>query len=131
MNSFITKIFSDNIIENYIIDLTGAEYLDSTNLGMLARIQSLSRKKSGKIPVLVSSEATVNSILQIHGFDNLFTITATANLPGQATTEVLPEKQDGLGVESVLLAAHQELAATSEKNAAVYNNVIKLMKKDT
>jgi anti-anti-sigma factor len=58
--------------KTYVVDLTGAEYMDSSAMGMLLRLREYNRP--GENVVLSNSNEAVNDVLQIAKFDKLFTI---------------------------------------------------------
>jgi anti-anti-sigma factor len=129
-DTFITKVMADNIIEDFVIDLTDAEYIDSTNLGLLARIQVFSVGKLAKRPTLISSNDTINSILQNLGFDRLFTIIPAPLMPSN-TMEELPIKiSNDQPIQNVLLSAHRYLSDTNMKNGIVFKEIVDLLEKD-
>jgi anti-anti-sigma factor len=56
----------------YVVDLTGAEYMDSSAMGMLLQLREFNRR--GENVVLSNSNEAVTDVLQIANFDKLFTI---------------------------------------------------------
>ncbi len=58
--------------KHYIVDLAGAEYMDSSALGMLLQLREYSRL--GTNVILANGSEVVNDILQIANFGKLFTI---------------------------------------------------------
>jgi anti-anti-sigma factor len=129
-DAFITRIFSDNTIENIFVDLRSAEYIDSTNLGLLARIQSVFLKKSGNTPSIISNNETVNSILQSHGFDRLFKISDFPGYPDCATQEIPDTMTKNMTTENTLLSAHKYLANSNPENSRAFSNIVRLMEND-
>ncbi|MGD9163972.1 MAG: STAS domain-containing protein [Chromatiales bacterium] len=58
--------------KSYVVDLTGAEYMDSSAMGMLLQLRGFNRP--GEKVVLLNGNEAVNDVLQIANFGNLFTI---------------------------------------------------------
>jgi len=129
-DQFISRVISDNVINDFVIDLTETEYIDSTNLGLLARIQVFSSTMLLKRPTLISSSDAINTILQNIGFDRLFTICAVAPQLPDAMQELSPSINTSRPLEEVLLTAHQYLRDTNMKNALVFKDVVELIEKD-
>jgi anti-anti-sigma factor len=58
--------------KSYVVDLEGAEYMDSSALGMLLRLREYNRQ--GENVVLTNCNEAVTDVLRIANFDKLFTI---------------------------------------------------------
>jgi len=58
--------------KSYVVDLAGAEYMDSSALGMLLQLREYNQP--GKSVILANGSAVVNDILEIANFGKLFTI---------------------------------------------------------
>ncbi|MBL3600363.1 MAG: STAS domain-containing protein [gamma proteobacterium endosymbiont of Lamellibrachia anaximandri] len=59
--------------KEYIVDLSNAEYMDSSAMGMLLQLREHSSKKPGSV-VLVNGNEAIQDILRIANFSSLFTI---------------------------------------------------------
>lgn len=58
--------------KGYIVDLSHAEFMDSSAMGMLLQLREYGDKKAGVS--LVNGSESVKDILRIANFDKLFTI---------------------------------------------------------
>jgi anti-anti-sigma factor len=129
-DSFITRALADNTIEDFVIDLTETEYIDSTNLGLLARIQAYSVDKLAKRPTVISPNETVKAILANLGFDRLFTIVDRAGMPAPEFRDATVGGEDAEALGDVLLSAHKYLMKTNAKNAVAFREIVELLEKD-
>jgi anti-anti-sigma factor len=59
--------------KHYVVDLSNAEYLDSSAMGMLLQLREHSAKDSGGV-VLRSGNEAVQDVLRIANFEKLFVI---------------------------------------------------------
>jgi anti-anti-sigma factor len=59
--------------KDFVVDLTAAEYLDSSAMGMLLQLREYSAKKPNSV-VLANGNAAIREILKIANFEKLFTI---------------------------------------------------------
>jgi anti-anti-sigma factor len=59
--------------KNYVVDLTHAEYLDSSAMGMLLQLREHSAKESDGV-VLKNGNEAVQDVLRIANFEKLFVI---------------------------------------------------------
>jgi anti-anti-sigma factor len=127
---FISRVLADNTIEDFVIDLTETEYIDSTNLGLLARIQACSVDKFGKQPTVISPNDTIRTILTNLGFDRLFTIVDEADTPPPSFRETPESHEDAKALAEVLLSAHRYLMNTNAKNAVTFREIVGQLEKD-
>jgi anti-anti-sigma factor len=58
----------------FVVDLSGAEYMDSSAMGMLLQLREHSSKKPDSV-VLSNGNDAIQEILRIANFGKLFTIT--------------------------------------------------------
>jgi anti-anti-sigma factor len=58
--------------KSFIVDLAGAEYMDSSAMGMLLQLREYNRV--GESVKLTNGNDTVTDVLRIAHFDKLFTI---------------------------------------------------------
>ena len=58
--------------KSFVVDLAGAEYMDSSAMGMLLQLREYNR--SGEQVVLQNGNQAVNDVLAIANFGKLFTI---------------------------------------------------------
>lgn len=124
LDAYIEKIFSVLTFNAIVIDLTETDGIDSTSLGLLAKLSILSRQKVGFLPTLVSTQEDMNRLLQSMGFDQVFNIvsevtpTATEleDLPGQELSEEL--------VKDKVLEAHRILMDLNEHNREAFRDLV-------
>ncbi|SES13398.1 anti-anti-sigma factor [Halopseudomonas bauzanensis] len=124
LDAYIEKIFSSLNFSCIVIDLTETDNIDSTSLGLLAKLSILSRDRVGLLPTLVSTHEDMNRLLQSMGFDQIFNIvtestptdTELQDLPGQ----VLSEEQ----VKSRVLEAHRILMNLNEHNRSAFTDLV-------
>ena len=58
--------------KSFVVDLAGAEYMDSSAMGMLLQLREYN--KQGENVVLVNGNDAVKDVLRIANFGKLFTI---------------------------------------------------------
>jgi|TARA_R110001606_G_scaffold112726_1_gene239645 anti-anti-sigma factor len=124
LDAYIEKIFSVLTFDAIIIDLTETDGIDSTSLGLLAKLSILSRQKVGFLPTLVSTQDDMNRLLQSMGFDQVFNIVSQitpteaelADLPGQELSEDL--------VKDKVLEAHRILMDLNDHNREAFRDLV-------
>ncbi len=124
LDAYIEKIFSALSFESIIIDLTETEGIDSTSLGLLAKLSILSKQKVGLLPTLVSHNEDMNRLLYSMGFDQVFNIVSHStpsdaeleDLPGQILSEEL--------VRDKVLEAHRILMNLNDNNREAFRDLV-------
>lgn len=124
LDAYIEKIFSVLTFNAIIIDLTETDGIDSTSLGLLAKLSILSKQKVGLLPTLVSNQEDMNRLLQSMGFDQVFNIVSEItptdaeleDLPGQLLSENL--------VKDKVLEAHRILMNLNEHNRDAFRDLV-------
>jgi anti-anti-sigma factor len=122
------KRFADDLVNHgavrgWVFDLTNAEILDSTNLGLLARLGG------GGHNVIVSTSDDINSVLRSMSFDQIFDIvTAPPATGGEAAIGVAPPSARELG--QTMLEAHRALVALSETGRIQFEDVVAALEAD-
>ena len=124
LDAYIEKIFSALNFDAIIIDLSETEAIDSTSLGLLAKLSILSQQKVGFLPTLVSNHDDMNRLLQSMGFDQVFNMVSDVaptdadlqDLPGQMLSEEL--------VRDKVLEAHRILMDLNEHNREAFRDLV-------
>lgn len=130
LDGFINRIAAEGNFANILIDLTEAESLDSTNLGLLARIARLTLDSFQRKTSLISTKADINRVLKSMGFDSVFVMISE---PGHFTSELaeMPHlEQNEREIAMTILEAHRTLMELNDDNNAVFKNVVKFLEKE-
>lgn len=136
IKQFADELVSHGAVRAWIFDLTHAEILDSTNLGLLARLAvrvSSDCKTAAPRSVIVSNSNDLNSVLRSMSFDQLFEIVSGPSEGEEATALVdenggehdidgSPPSQRDLG--QTMLDAHRALMDLSESGRLQFKDVV-------
>lgn len=131
IDDYLQQMFRDPDFEAVVVDLSQAQGLDSTSLGLLVKLAQETLLQTGKEALLVTSGGDVHRALESVGADDLFEITS-AITSSAVTTEVIPSQvtaaSDDLTEESAIrkrvLEAHRRLMALNEANAATFKDLV-------
>jgi anti-anti-sigma regulatory factor len=111
--------------QSLLVDMSQTRYIDSTHLGILAAIAGEFRKKGGRNATCVlASPAAMEAIKLIH-LDVLFTLIPADSLGVNRLSEIVPEKQEAMPLETVL-DAHRTLSEIAPENKLKFRNVIEV-----
>jgi anti-anti-sigma factor len=115
-----------------IIDLRELEAIDSTGMGLLARL-GRTTLEHGRRSVIVCSVRDVMTCLRSAAFDTLFIIVDQWPFEQEAKLAEVPlegkdQQPDVMG--RVILEAHRDLASLSEENRQAFAGVISALEAD-
>lgn len=124
LGDFLDGLFRRTDYDAIIVDLTEAHSIDSTSLGLLARIANFTRERFAHKTTLLSTNPDVNQILDNVGFYDIFNIrdtgeTISAALQHLAITE--PCKDD---LTRIVFEAHRTLSELNPRNQEAFKSVI-------
>jgi anti-anti-sigma factor len=110
--------------DDILIDLTEAEGIDSTNLGLLACIANLVQDRFQRKATVVSTNANVNRTLEIVGFYDVFTIDDQQPLPAVDARDLPRVTDQEREIADAILKAHRTLAQLNEANREMFRSVV-------
>ncbi len=124
LNETIEKILKTNSFKSIVIDLTEVISIDSTTLGLLAKLSILSKRKFGMLPTLASTNPDVSRVLDSMGFNQVFNVVHTP-APCPECLDDLPEQdQSEAVVKERVLEAHQILMSLNESNRDAFRDLV-------
>lgn len=129
---FTDQLIARGGIQGWIFDLTAARILDSTNLGLIARMVARSRGPSRS--VIVSSSDDINGVLYSMGFDETFDlVTAAPPEVGAAAGDEIQHQGPASSAGELgrtMLEAHQVLMTLSESARNQFKDVVACLEAD-
>lgn len=127
LEGFISDMFAAKDFRAVLFDLESARGIDSTSLGLLAKIALFTRDKGAARPVVVGADPGMCRLLDSMGFEDLMDygegLVAAPVIP-QVTEEVLAEPQDEEATRQVVLDAHRVLMSLNEKNRETFRDLV-------
>jgi len=128
LDRFLKQLCARPAPRGVVIDLTDTESLDSTSLGLLARVAKWLQAAGAPKATLVSTNPDINDLLYSVGFDDVFNISkAGIDEPENAETLQL-EESGGPELKAVILEAHRTLIALNGRNRDEFQDVVDLLK---
>lgn len=128
-DAFIDSMFSNPKISNILLDLSQAKNIDSTALGMIAKIASQSIKILQKTPTTLSTNPDIDRILECMGLSQVLNMVRTLSIENPAIKNAkvkdmpLGDHTQAQMCEKVL-EAHKLLMALNESNKAVFHDLV-------
>ncbi len=126
---FIDGLIERDEVQDVVIDMRECTYIDSTDLGILARITVSQMKKGFGVPVLlykVGSE--IDSILHDVGFSRVFKMMQHHEFDETALQKLEKEAApDQLKMAKMMLEAHKLLIELDDGNREKFSTVVDYM----
>lgn len=129
LDATIEHIFSALNFSSIVIDLTETQSIDSTTLGLLAKLSILSRQRIGLLPMLTTSNPDILRLLDSMGFDQVFNIVETILPCPDCLTDLPPQDQSETEVRSRVLEAHRVLMGLNESNRNAFRDLVSALER--
>lgn len=126
-DQFIDAMFKSENFASVLFDLSEAEAIDSTTLGLMAKISILGQDRRGITPVILASNPSIQRILQTMGFGDIFTIVDKLDAPVLAEQPLNCINCDEKEVKEKVLEAHKILMGLNASNADTFRNLVNML----
>ena len=132
LEAFLEKMLNEASFHSIIVDLSETETIDSTSLGLLAKLSIRAKKQYGLVPVLISTESDITRVLHSMGFERVFIIVEELETVTDFTMKELP-CDFGNNSEQVIhervLDAHRTLMSLNDDNRKAFSELVKQLEK--
>ena len=126
-DQFIDSMFKNTQFTSVLFDLSEAEAIDSTTLGLMAKISILGQERHGIMPVILSSNPSIQRILQTMGFSDIFVIVDKLDKPVLAGKPLNCINCDEQQVKEKVIEAHKLLMGLNASNADTFRNLVNML----
>jgi anti-anti-sigma factor len=127
-DDYLQQMFEDSGFVSVLVDLCDVEGLDSTTLGLLAKLALRTREQYGFKPVIYSCKPDINRLLQSMAFDRIFDIRKEACDEDSSISEVPAVPGDPEGVKEKVIEAHSILMDLSEENRERFRDLMSVLR---
>ena len=125
MDDFLGKMFADPGFVGVLVDLCETEGIDSTSLGLLAKLALQSKQHCHPLPIIKSPNPDITRLLESMGFDKVFDIRKKLH---QLSTEELAElpvlEADEEVVREKIIEAHRVLMTLNKENRDTFSALV-------
>ena len=136
LQQFLQHLFVDDQVSGLVFDLTAAESLDSTNLGLMARANERVRETGAPNSVIISGNEDIDVVLRSMGFDQSFDLLpadaqpADPQLLDASTTPVVTKALCAAELQRTMIDAHRALVRLSEAGRLAFEPVVACLERD-
>lgn len=125
LETFIeAHLLNDKRLRAVMIDLTETDSIDSTALGLLAKIAVALRELNLGKPIILCLSSDINRILASMGFDEVFRILQTTAALRDRLDELPDEVLSEAEVTQCVIDAHRTLMGLSESNQQTFRSLV-------
>ena len=124
IDDYLEQMFSDPGFESVVVDLCEAQGIDSTTLGLLAKLALRAREQYGLKPVIYSCGTGINRLLQSMAFGKLFDIRQETCVDDEVIREIPAVSEDPETVRIKVIEAHRVLMNISDENRERFQDLM-------
>ena len=130
MESFLDNMFNDPDFSSVIIDLSETSTIDSTSLGILAKLSIQAKKRFNLVPILISTQDDITRVLLSMGFDSVFVLVREFDELIELPMNDLPcESNTEPATQERVLNAHKVLMSLNEDNRKAFSKLVEQLEK--
>ncbi len=127
-DEFLENHFAAGGCPKIILDLSDTIWMDSTVLGLIAKISRHTIAKYNTKPLIYSTNEDLNLLLKNMGFDNYFHVVERPEHITDDLKELEIVTKSSLEMKKIMLEAHESLIELSEDNKKKFSNVVAILK---
>ena len=126
-DQFINNMFEADAFSSIIFDLSEAEAIDSTTLGLMAKISILADQRKHLRPMVIAKSPGINRLLDTMGFAEIFDIV------GELTECITPSEcleagaLDECEAKNKVLEAHRILMNLNQDNHNTFKDLVQTL----
>ncbi len=130
LESYCETLIQQPKVTEVCVDLTGADNLDSTTLGVLAKVAILTQKHCNKKATLLCDDDDIQRLILSMGFAQVFDI-QRGSLVEDIVLEALPIiDHTELSAQDSVIDAHRSLMDMNEKNRTIFVDLVETLEKN-
>lgn len=126
-DEYVDRLFRNKTLCSVLVDLSATEGIDSTSLGVLARLAMQTRRCLGCIPTLISTRQDITRILTTMGFDDIFHIVEEPLRDERQLGELPKGEFSAEELRARVLASHRNLMAMNDDNRERFEDLVETL----
>lgn len=124
IDEYFQRMFDDPEFASVWVDLCEAEGIDSTTLGLLAKLALRVKEQFGFQPAIYSCDPGINRLLKSMGFQRLFELHEEACSNPDSISEIPTVNGSEEAVKAKVIEAHRVLMGISDENRARFKDLM-------
>jgi len=128
IDNYFSSLYSKAILEAMIVDLTETTGIDSTALGLLAKMAIQLRNRFNVKPSIISTNPEITKILKGMSFDIIFDIVEEPLCAEANFGELIHISEPEDVIKQKVIVAHQALMTLSDNNKLEFQDLVSALK---
>ncbi len=124
VDDYFSTICEDPDFTSVWVDLCDTEGLDSTTLGLLAKLALKVRKKFNFSPAIFSSQPSITRLLRSMEFHKLFDLREESCVTSEVPQDIPMVSRDEKNLRAKVIEAHKVLMNISEENEVKFRSLV-------
>ncbi|MFP8965466.1 STAS domain-containing protein [Pokkaliibacter sp. CJK22405] len=124
LDHFLDAMFADPGFKSVLIDLTETDGIDSTSLGLLAKISLKMQQQYHLLPTILSINEDITRILLSMGFDKVFMLIKDCESLQAGLKEMPMVDGSEDTVRNTIIEAHRTLMSLNDKNRDAFKDLV-------
>ena len=124
LDTAVSKLFTNRHFKGVVLDLSEAVSLDSTTLGLLAKLAILAKQSINVLPTLETNNNDIIRLLDSMGITSSFTIVEAGNGEWQGLKDLSSTVCSEQFVKETILEAHKILMNVNNENKEAFKDLV-------
>jgi len=130
LDNYFSSLYQKPVLDKMIVDMTETQGIDSTALGLIAKMAIQLRNRFNVSPTIVSTNPDITRILKSMSIDLICNIVENMDSRETQFDELNLMDETEETVRQKVIEAHQTLMALSDENKAEFQDLISVLKAD-
>lgn len=130
IDRYLDAMFEDPNFRSVLVDLNSASAVDSTTLGLMAKLSVQTQKRFQSMPALFCDNPDLLRVLRSMGFQDVFQISAQAPTSTAGLSELPAVESSQAQVREHVLEAHRTLMQLNESNRLAFRDLVSALESD-
>ena len=123
-DKYIQTMFASPVFKSVVFDLTEAQAVDSTTLGLMAKIALQCQRRGCAKPVLLVDAAGMIRLLETMGFDDIFVISGCCASATEKAQRLDCEEGSEEEFKTQVIEAHKVLMSMNDNNRRAFRELV-------
>lgn len=129
IDDYLQAMFEDPAFASVWVDLCAAEGIDSTTLGLLAKLALKVKEVFGFEPAIYSCEPGINRLLRSMGFEHLFQLHEQVCETPEDVVDIPAVQCSEDSVKEKVIEAHRILMGISDENRVRFKDLVSALER--